>query len=90
VSCSENITPVIQSALIIQSALVSYWGSDDPDEATATLLHKLEENPPDRTFLLTVLRAQIELGLNDEFGALFAVEDRDDDLMARAGMVRER
>ena len=58
--------------------LISYWGSDDPDEATATLLRKLEENPPDRTFLVTVLQAQIELGLNDELGALSAVDDWDD------------
>lgn len=57
--------------------LVEYWGSDDPDEATATLLWKLEKKPPDRTFLVAVLRAQIELGLNNEFGALAAVDDWD-------------
>ena len=58
--------------------LVVFWEIDDPDEATATLLSKLKENPPDRTFLVTVLQAQIELGLNDEFGALAAVDDWED------------
>ena len=58
--------------------LISYWGSDDPDEVTATLLWQLERNPPDRTFLVTVLQAQIDLGLNDEFGALASVDDWED------------
>lgn len=58
--------------------LVEYWEIDDPDEATATLMRELQEKPPDRTFLVTVLQAQIELGLNNEFGALAAVDDWDD------------
>ena len=58
--------------------LVEYWEIDDPDEATATLMRELQEKPPDRTFLVTVLKAQIELGLNNEFGALAAVDDWED------------
>lgn len=58
--------------------LVSYWEGDDPDKTTAGLMWKLEESPPDRTFLLTVLQAQVDLGLNDGFGAMFAVEDWED------------
>ena len=58
--------------------LVEYWESDDPDEATATLLRKLEKEPPDCTFLVTVLQAQIDLGLNNEFGDLAAVDDLED------------
>lgn len=55
-----------------------YWAGEDPDHATAELLWKLEENPPSRSFLVTVLQAQIDLGLNDEFGGLFAVGEWDD------------
>lgn len=58
--------------------LAEYWNGEDPDQATAELLWKLEENPPCRSFLVTVLQAQIDLGLNDEIGALFAVGDWDD------------
>lgn len=58
--------------------LSEYWGSDDPDEPTISLLRKLEKNPPDRDFLVTVMQAQIDLGLNNEFGALDTVDDWDD------------
>jgi len=57
--------------------LVAYWGDDEPDEPTADLLWELEKNPPDRTFLVTVLQAQIDLGLGSELGALDAVGDWD-------------
>lgn len=60
--------------------LVSYWDGDDPDEATVSLLEKLKADPPDRDFLVTVLQVQVELGLKDEFGAMFAVDDWDDAL----------
>lgn len=55
-----------------------YWAGEEPDQATAELLWKLEKNPPSRGFLVTVLQAQIELDLNNEFGALVAVDDWDD------------
>lgn len=55
-----------------------FWGVDDPDEATATLLGELEKEQTDRTFLVAVLQVQIEMGLNDEFGAMFAVDEWDD------------
>ena len=58
--------------------LPMFWGGDDPNEATATLLWGLEKERADRTFLVTVLQAQIEMGLNDEFGALVAVDEWDD------------
>ena len=58
--------------------LAAYWGEDDPDEATADHLYELEENPPDRSFLVTVLQAQIDLGLTDELGALCGVGNWDD------------
>ncbi len=58
--------------------LVSYWEGEEPDDSTANLLWELEKNPPDRTFLVTVLQAQIDLGLGSEFGALDAVEDWDE------------
>jgi hypothetical protein len=58
--------------------MAEYWEKEDPDQATAELLWKLEENPPSRGFLVTVLQTQIDLGLNDEFGALFAVGEWDD------------
>ena len=58
--------------------LVAYWEGKEPDEPTANLLRELEKNPTDRTFLVTVLQAQIDLGLGSEFGALDAVEDWDD------------
>jgi len=58
--------------------LPRFWVEDDPDEASSKLLRDLETNPPNRTFLITVLQAQIDLGLNDEFGALFAAENWDD------------
>lgn len=58
--------------------LAAYWNEDDPDKATAELLADLEKEPANRGFLVTVLQTQIELGLNDEFGALCAVDDWDD------------
>jgi len=58
--------------------LVSYWEGEEPDEPTAKLLWKLQEKPTDRTFLVTVLQAQIELDLNSEFGAVVAVEEWED------------
>ena len=58
--------------------MVDYWGEEDPDEATAALLGQLGADPPSRCFLVTVLQAQIELGLNDEIGAIFAVDAWDD------------
>lgn len=58
--------------------LVTYWGGDDPDEATVKLLRKLESAPASRRMLVGVMQAQIDLGLNDEFGAMVTVEDWDD------------
>lgn len=58
--------------------LAAYWADEDPDKATIDLLESLREDPPNRDFLVTVLQAQIELGLNDEMGALFDVEGWDD------------
>jgi hypothetical protein len=58
--------------------LPEYWSGDDCDEATASLLDALTDNPPDRDFLVGVMQARIELGLEDEFGALCAVDDWDD------------
>lgn len=69
-SIEERITAV--------EFLSEYWGSEDPDAATANLLSELEKDSPDRSFLVTVLRTQINLGLGDELGALFAVEEWDD------------
>lgn len=58
--------------------LPKFWGGDDPDEATCTLLATLEKKPPNRDFLISVLHAQNEFGLKDEFGAMFAADDWDD------------
>lgn len=58
--------------------LAAYWADQEPDEATVSLLEALESDPPTRHLLITVLQTQIDLGLNDEFGALFAAEDWDD------------
>jgi hypothetical protein len=59
--------------------LVDYWAEEEPDEATVALLEGLCENPPNRGFLVTVLQAQIDLGLNDELGALMEVEGWDEE-----------
>lgn len=58
--------------------LPEYWGGDIPDEATAGLLQELKDSPPNRDLLVAVMQARIELGLDEELGALFAVEDWDD------------
>jgi hypothetical protein len=58
--------------------LAAYWADEDPDKATIDLLEDLRKNPPNRDFLVTVLQARIELGLDDEMTALFDVEDWDD------------
>lgn len=42
------------------------------------LLTTLEKKPPSRYFLISVLQAQIWLGLNDNLGAMFAADDWDD------------
>jgi len=55
--------------------LPAFWAGDDPDEASVKLLRNLERNPPSRDFLIAVLRAEVDLGLIDEFGAMFAAED---------------
>lgn len=59
--------------------LPEYWGEDEPDEATVSVLRALESNPASRDLLVTVLQAQIQLGLKEEFGALMAVGDWDDE-----------
>ena len=59
--------------------LSSYWGDEEADEATVELLRELAKEAPDRTFLVTVMQARIELGLANEFDALAAVDDWDDD-----------
>ena len=58
--------------------LAAYWTDEEPDETTASLLEALKSDPPTRDFLIIVLQTQIDLGLNDEFGALVAAEDWDD------------
>jgi len=58
--------------------LPEFWGDDEPDESTKNLLTSLENEPPSRAFLITVLQAQIQLGLNDNLGAMFAADDWDD------------
>jgi hypothetical protein len=58
--------------------LPEFWGDADSDEATRSLLATLEKKPPSRDFLISVLQAQIDLGLNDSFGALCATDDWDD------------
>lgn len=60
------------------SFLPDYWGGNDPDKATRSLLAQLKVTPPDRDCLVTVLRARIDLGLDNEFGALCAVDEWDD------------
>ncbi|HQZ28746.1 MAG: hypothetical protein KBF76_11650 [Verrucomicrobiales bacterium] len=58
--------------------LADYWADEDPDKATIDLLESLRMKPTNRSFLVTVLQAHIELGLNDEMGALFDVGEWDD------------
>ena len=58
--------------------LHEFWGDDDPNEATRNLLAILEKNPPSRDFLISVLQAQIALGLNNNLGAMCAADDWDD------------
>lgn len=59
--------------------LVEYWGADAPDKATVQVLRELESEAVSRRMLVGVMQAQINLGLNDEFGALIAVEDWDEE-----------
>jgi len=48
------------------------------DAEIPELLFKLQKEAPDRTFLVGIMQAQIDLGLSSEFGALDAVGDWDD------------
>lgn len=60
-------------------ALLSQTGSEDgatPEVEAA--LESLVADPPDRDTLVSALQAQIELGLDGELGALFAVEHWED------------
>jgi len=63
--------------------LGSYSRGEEPDEATIKLLDDLEESAKSRDFLVSVKQAQIDLGIEDEFGAMMAVdyweEEKDDD-----------
>lgn len=59
--------------------ITEYWGEDEPDEATVKLLSALLAAPSSRELLVSVLQAQIDLGLSNEFSALEAVGDWDDE-----------
>lgn len=52
---------------------------DDPGPELVALLDRLLKSPPDREFLITVLQARIDLGLDDELGALAIAGDWDDE-----------
>jgi hypothetical protein len=67
-----------EERIAVVEFLPEYWGGDVPDQATAGLLQELKDNPPDRDILVAVMQARIELGLDEELGALFAVEDWDE------------
>lgn len=67
-----------EERIAVVEFLSEYWGGDVPDEATAGLLQELKDSPPDRDILVAVMQARIELGLDEELGALFAVEDWDE------------
>jgi len=58
---------------------LSQTGTEDgaPPEV-ADALESVVDDPPDRDTLVSALQAQIELGLDDKLGALFAVEHWDD------------
>ena len=58
--------------------LLAYWEDEEPDEKTVLAFQTLEEDPPSREFLVSVLQAQIDLGLSNEFAALAATGDWDD------------
>ena len=58
--------------------IVQFHCAEEVSEETEELLRELETDPPDRSFLVGVMQAQIDLGLNSEFGALAAVGDWDD------------
>lgn len=67
-----------EERIAVVEFLPEYWGGDVPDQATAGLLQELKDSPPDRDFLVAVMQARIELGLDEELGALSAVEDWDE------------
>jgi hypothetical protein len=54
--------------------LVAYWGAEEPDDATVELLRELESEPASRRMLVGVMQAQIDLGLNDGIGVMFAMD----------------
>ncbi len=58
--------------------LPEFWGDDEPDEATTNALTSLENEPPNRDFLISVLQAQIQLGLNNNLGAMAATDHWED------------
>ena len=58
--------------------LREFWNGDTPDAATESLLGDLEKDPPTRSFLVSVMQAQIDMGLSSEFAALNAVDRWDD------------
>lgn len=64
--------------LALAPEVAAYWAGDEPDEATVELLRELESDPASRRMLVGVMQAQIELGLNDGFGAMLVVEDWED------------
>lgn len=55
--------------------LTAYWAEAEPDEATVELLRDLESEPGSRRMLVGVMKAQIDLGMNDGIGVMFAMED---------------
>lgn len=55
-----------------------YWADDEPDEATVELLRELESEPGSHRMLVRVMKAQIDLGMNDGIGVMFAMEDWED------------
>lgn len=70
--------PSVERAAAVE--FLNQWHSDEEEvgEEMSELLFKLEKEAPDRTFLVGIMQAQIDLGLNSELGALDAVWDWDE------------
>jgi hypothetical protein len=52
---------------------------EEGDEATDHVISKLRDNPPNRDVLMAILSSDIDLGESDQFSALIALEDWDDE-----------
>ncbi len=72
----KNLPPERHAAL--EFITMFFRADEEIEKATIDLLRELQRKEKDRGILVGIMQAQIELGLNSEFGAMDVLENFDD------------